>query len=70
MDADMDLFELSEEVSGEIQGLHTRMAPLLHPGAPATAQLLIRYIKELGGSDRTSISMSGDSARKSSKRGP
>lgn len=49
MDEDIDLFELSEEVFSEIQALHTRLAPLLHPGAPAAAQLLIRYIKELGG---------------------
>lgn len=49
MDGDIDLFELSEEAFGEIQLLHARVAPLLYPGAPASAQLLIQYIKELGG---------------------
>jgi hypothetical protein len=29
--------------------LHTRLDPLLHPGAPAAAQLLIQYIRELRG---------------------
>ena len=46
---DIDLFELSDEAFGEIQTLHTRLAPLLHPGAPASARVLIPYIKELGG---------------------
>jgi hypothetical protein len=49
IDDDIDLFELSEEVFGEIQSLHTRLAPLIHPRAPAAAQLLIQYINELGG---------------------
>lgn len=31
---DIDLFELSEEAFGEVQMLHTRLDPLLHPGAP------------------------------------
>jgi hypothetical protein len=46
---DIDLFELSEEAFGEVQMLHTRLDPLLHPGAPAAAQLLIQYIRELRG---------------------
>lgn len=29
--------------------LHMRLAPILNPGAPAAAQLLMQYIKELGG---------------------
>lgn len=49
MDDDIDLFELSEEAFAEVQMLHSRLAPLLHPGASAAAQLLIQYIKELGG---------------------
>jgi len=49
MDDDMDLFELGEEAFAEVQMLHARLAPLLHPEAPAAAQLLIQYIKEVGG---------------------
>jgi len=46
---DIDLFELGEEAFAEIPMLHARLAPLLHPGATAAAQLLIQYVKELGG---------------------
>ncbi|OFI39537.1 hypothetical protein BIU82_00195 [Arthrobacter sp. SW1] len=46
---DIDLLELSAEAFREVQALHTRLAPLIHPGAPDSAQLLIRYIRELGG---------------------
>ncbi len=49
MDRDIDLFELGEEAFTEVQMLHARLAHLLHPEAPAAAQLLIEYIKELGG---------------------
>lgn len=49
MEDAIDLFELNEEAFGEVQILHTRLVPLLRPGAPAAAQLLFRYIKELGG---------------------
>ena len=46
---DIDLLKFSEESFGEVQRLHARLAPLLYPEAPAAAQLLIQYIKELGG---------------------
>lgn len=49
MDDDVDLFELGEEAFAEVQMLHALLAPLLHPEAPAAAQLLIQYIKEIGG---------------------
>lgn len=49
MDQEIDLFELGAAAFAEIQTLHARVAPLLHPGAPAAARLLIQYIKELGG---------------------
>jgi len=49
MDDDIDLFELGEEVFAEVQMLHARLTALLHPGAPAAAQLLIQYFEELGG---------------------
>lgn len=48
-DDDIDLFKFSEEVFGEIQALHIRLDPLIHPGVPAAAQMLLQYIKELGG---------------------
>ena len=46
---EIDLLKLSEESFREVQGLHKRLAPLLHPEAPSAAQLFIRYINELGG---------------------
>lgn len=49
MHGDIDLFELGEEAFAEVEMLHARLAPLLHPGAPAAARLIIQYIKELGG---------------------
>lgn len=49
MNEEIDLFQLSDESYDEVQRLHTRLAPLLHPAAPAAAQLLIQYINELGG---------------------
>lgn len=49
VDDDIDLFELGEEASAEVRALHARLTPLLHPGAPAAAQLLMQYIEELGG---------------------
>ncbi len=49
MDDEIDLFELGEEAFAEVQMLHARLAPLLHPGAPAAAQLLNQYFKELDG---------------------
>jgi hypothetical protein len=49
MHDDIDLFELGEEAFAEIWTLHARLTSLLHPGAPAAAQLLIQYIEELGG---------------------
>lgn len=48
-DNDIDLFKFSEESFGEVQTLHARLAPLLHPEAPAAAQLLFQYFEELGG---------------------
>jgi hypothetical protein len=46
---DIDLFKLGEDAFAEVQMLHARLAPLLHPGAPVAAQLLMQYIEELGG---------------------
>jgi hypothetical protein len=46
---DIDLFELGEEAFAEVRELHARLAPLLHPRAPAAAQLLVQYIAEVGG---------------------
>ncbi|WP_426733252.1 hypothetical protein [Glutamicibacter sp. 2E12] len=37
MEDAIDLFELNEEAFGEVQILHTRLVPLLRPGAPAAA---------------------------------
>lgn len=48
-DDDIDLFELGEEAFAEVQKLHARLIPQLHAEAPAAAQLLIKYIEELGG---------------------
>jgi hypothetical protein len=48
MDDDIDLFALGEEAFAEVQMLHARLEPLLNPGAPAAAELLSQYIRELG----------------------
>lgn len=49
MNDDIDLFDLGGEAFAEVQMLHSRLAALLHPGAPAAAHLLIEYIEELDG---------------------
>lgn len=49
IDDEIDLFELGERTFAELQDLHARLNPLINPGAPAAAQLLIQYIEELGG---------------------
>ena len=46
---DVDLLVLSEEAYDEVRALHSRLLPLLHPEAPASAEVLIRYITELRG---------------------
>lgn len=48
-DGDLELFELGAEAFTGVQELHASLIPVLHPGASAAAQLLIGYIKELGG---------------------
>jgi len=47
-DGDLDLLELGEEAFTGLQELHAYLSPLLHPNAPAAAQLLSKYIKEAG----------------------
>jgi hypothetical protein len=48
IDEAIDLFGLGEEAFTGVQELHSRLVPMLHPGAPAAARLLIGYIEELG----------------------
>jgi len=47
-DEELDLFILCEEAHTGVQDLHRRLAPLLHPDAPAAAKLLAGYMREVG----------------------
>lgn len=49
MRGDVDLFLLGEEAFASVQRLHALLIPLLHPAAPAAAQLLEQYMAEIGG---------------------
>lgn len=49
LDDDIDLMTLAEEAFAEVQALRARLTPLVHPEAPAAAQVLIQYIEEIGG---------------------
>ena len=48
-DEEIELFQLGEDAFAEVQALHARLSPLLHPAAPIAARLLMQYIGELGG---------------------
>jgi hypothetical protein len=47
-DADIDLLDFSAEAFSEVEKLHRRLSPLLHPDAPVAAQLIGEHMREVG----------------------